>query len=236
MNPGRSDEQSTIKKSTIGYLSALPEFLLHPRRTIAPWLDKENPITDAIKLAGAMLAIGAGAAAAIKLGHTIEASSISFITAGTVAIWMIYGLFLHVFAYIAGARRGFRYTVTAYLYVIGFLQPVLVAILWGIVWLLPGAVSYREITVGLGGSGAMGVLTSGNFVSADAAVIYRFLSGALILTYFAACLATAQRISLVRSSFAAIASCLFFFIVFLIMNLISQVGLDAGFFKRLSFG
>ena len=82
----------------------------------------------------------------------------------------------------------------------------------------------------------MGVLTSGNFVSAPAVAIYRFLSGVLILTYFAVCLATAQRISLVRSSIAAVASCLFFLIVFLLMNLLSQVGLDYGFFKRLSFG
>jgi hypothetical protein len=93
-----------------------------------------------------------------------------------------------------GARRGFRYTIAAYLYVIGFLQPVLVAVLWAIVWLFPDAVSYREISIGLGGSGAAEVLATGNFFSLPAVALYRLASGVLILCYFAACLVPAQGI------------------------------------------
>lgn len=231
-----SERQAPMTASAATYLSALPDFLIRPRATLAPWLAEENPLPGAITVAGIMLGVGAGAAAALKLGQAIELSSIMFITAGTVAIWIVYGLFLHAFAYLAGARRGFRYTIAAYLYVIGFLQPVLVAILWAIAWVVPDAISYREITIGLGGSGAAGVLTAGNFISLEAAALYRVASGALILFYLAACLVPAQRIGALRASAAAIGSFLFFLVGFVVVNVVSQMGIDLGLFKRLAWG
>jgi hypothetical protein len=225
-----------IPAASAAQLSALADFLVHPRQTVTPWLAQSDPLPAAIKIAAVMLGIGASAAAALKVGKDIELSSIAFITVGTVAIWVLYGLFLHVCAYVAGARRGFRYTIAAYLYVIGFLQPVLVGVLWAIVWLFPDAISYREISIGLGGSGAAQVLTAGNFFSLPAVALYRLASGTVILFYFAACLAPAQGIGTMRSAVAAIISFAFFLIVFLVMSLASQLGLDFGLFKRLAFG
>ncbi len=231
-----SEQQMGLSDAAVALLSQIPDFLLHPRRTTTPWLENPNPLPRALKTAGALLVVSAAALAALKLDEPVELSSVVFVATGTVTVWILYGMFLHVFAFLTGARKGVKYTVAAYLYVIAFLQPLFTAALWGIVWLVPGGVSQRDITLGLGGSGSARAIVSGQFLSLESAVIFRLVSGLLILFYFAAVLIPAQQISWFRSALASSLSFLFFLASLGVLTLLSQLGLDYGFLMRLLFG
>ena len=203
-----------VKGVVVHNLAVVPDFLLSPRAKFEERFERENPFADAVPFAAVMFVLPAAAGAALGLASSIDGSSIAYISVGIVTSWLIYGIFLHGFAFLLGARRGVRNTLAAYLYVIGMLQPVLVVLLWAITWIAPGAVSFREIT-SFGGSGAAAIVASGNYLSFGWSAMYRCVAGVLILGYFAIALVPAQRITLLRSSLASLGSFIFFLAVYL---------------------
>jgi hypothetical protein len=211
-----------IKKAIIEHLALLPTVLLKPRSSFARLLASDRPLADAIPFALVLFVLSAAAGAALGLGSAIEASNVAYLAAGVVTAWVMYGIFLHGFAFVLGARRGMEYTIAAYLYVMAALQPVLVMVLSAVTWLAPGAVTMREIR-GLGGSGAGQAIAQGNFLDQgwDAAV--RVLASLLILVYFGIALVPAQRISARRAILASALSFVFFLVIYLAISFVGAL-------------
>ena len=191
--------QKTIDQLLIERLQQLPQFIIHPRATFSEVFKHQADFAAAVIFAAGMLFIGISVAFVLRITDKIEISSPAYIYVGTIVIWVMYAIFLHVFAYILGARRGIEYTIAAYLYVISFLQPVFVLVFFALTKIFQGTADYREITAKtLGGSGLARtiVLAKGKFLGSDVAFYYRLISGILILSYFAIALSQAQRISI----------------------------------------
>ena len=211
-----------ITAAIVERLAQLPEFLIRPGKSFAACFKAEDPFPNAVAFAAVMFSVGIAASAAVGIGSSIELSHVTILTVGSVALWVTYAIFLHGFAFVFGARRGIKLTITAYLYVMGFLQPVFVLVVYAITWIVPGAVTYGHIRRGLGGSGAAEVIASGNFLSFDANALYRVVSGFLILFYFAIGLAKAHHISVFRSFAASGASAVFFLISLVVIHVASR--------------
>jgi hypothetical protein len=158
-----------------------------------------------------------------------------FLTVGTVAMWLGYAMFLHVFLWLLGARRGLPYTVSAYLYVMGFLQPVFVWALFLVSVFVPDAVTHRTVEASFGGSGAASVFEQGRLFGGDAVAYFRLASGLLILGYFAVAAAAAHRIAVWRGIVASITSFLFFTVGFFLLYVLDSVA-GAGIITRLLRG
>lgn len=208
-------KKETVRQLFVEPLTLLPEFLLHPGRFISERFQARAPLAQSISSALILSVLGVAASVAIGVTKQADVSSALFLSIGTITLWMGYAIFLHVFALAFGARRGFNFTITAYLYLMGFLQPVFVVTLWLITLFIPGSVTDRTIGV-YGGSGFAHLIAKGRFFSEDAANIYRGVSSILILTYFAITLSAAHKLRLWRGIAAAVLSFAFFFVVFFI--------------------
>ncbi|MFL6655050.1 MAG: hypothetical protein ACJ8KA_09670 [Sulfurifustis sp.] len=213
--------QKTVDRLLVEHLTRLPRFLIHPRATFADIFKSEPSLADAIVFAAVMTFIGIAVAFALKITAKIELSSIGFVYVGNVVLWIIYAVFMHGFAVLFGSERGIEYTIAAYLYAVGYLQPVLAILLFGLSQMTGTKVDYREIR-SLGGSGSALLLARGNFVPGNTVFLYRAIAGLLILIYFALALAEAQQIGLLRASLASAASLLCWFVFFAIVYLISK--------------
>jgi hypothetical protein len=210
-------------------------FLLKPGQYLRTHTQGDPPLAHAVGSATVLFAAGLLAAIAIGAAQQADASSSVFLTVGTVAMWLGYAMFLHVFLWLLGARRGLPYTVSAYLYVMGFLQPVFVWALFLVSVFVPDAVTHRTVEASFGGSGAASVFAQGRLFGGDAVAYFRLASGLLILGYFAVAAAAAHRIAVWRGIVASIASFLFFTVGFFLLYVFDSVA-GAGIITRLLRG
>jgi hypothetical protein len=215
-------KKQTVRQLFIEPLTLLPEFLLHPARFISERFQDRAPLAQSISSALIFFVLGVAASVAIGIEKQADLSSALFLSIGTITLWMGYAIFLHVFAVGFGARRGFNFTIAAYLYLMGFLQPVFVVTLWLLTLFVPESVTHRTIGA-FGPSGFAHFVAAGRFFSEDLANIYRAVSSVLILTYFAITLSAAHKLRLWRGIAAAVLSFVFFYVVFEIAYLYSTV-------------
>jgi TIR domain-containing protein len=212
-----------------------PQFLRAPGQYVLTRTQREAPLGHALASSTVLFLLGLVAAIAIGAAQRAEPASAIFLALGTVTLWLGYAAFLHVFSWFLGARRGLPFTVTAYLYVMGFLQPVFAGMLFLVTVFVPGAVKYQAVTLGFGGSGAAVVVGQGRLFAHDASLLFRTASGMLILGYFAVAVAAAHRIKLWRGLTASALSFVFFLAGFGVLLLLDQL-LAIGIITRLAAG
>ncbi len=201
-------------------LTDLPKFLLHPRITLAPRLDELEPVKRALLFSMGMVAVSFACASVLKVTAGPELTNLAYTTAGTVVFWFIYAWFLHGFVYVFGGRRGASRTIASYLYIAGFLQPIVVVLLYALTWISTEPVVFEDLTIG-GGSGVALFMVTGAHLNGDIALAFRAIVGALILGFMAIVLPVAQSLSVVRSVFAVLTSFVFFLVGFMILLILS---------------
>jgi hypothetical protein len=225
----------SLRSLLIQPLVDCPQFLLRPRPYVLTRTQKGPPIEHALSSATVLFIAGLVAALAIGAAQDAELSTAVLLTIGTVTLWLGYAMFLHLFSWLLGARRGLAYTACAYLYVMGFLQPVFAWALFLVSVFLPDAVTHQTIAAGLGGSASANLLAEGRFFAADAVALFRAASGCLILGYFAVAVAAAHRIAIWRGIVASVASFTFFLFAFILLYAVDAAA-GLGIIQRLLRG
>jgi len=203
--------QRSIDKVTIQNLKELPQFLLAPARTYQERFASDSNLEAAILFAACMIFVGASTAYVLAAAGKVELSSLFFVYVGTVVLWIFYAMLMHGLALLAGATRGIQFTISAYLYVVGSLQPVLAVLLAGLSRVFQKKVEYRAIET-FGFSHVADVLAEGKFFSTSVTTAYRLISGTLIMVYFAIALMPAQHLSALSAASVAVGA-LFIFVV-----------------------
>jgi len=225
----------SLRRAFTEPLQDCPRFLLHPRRYVLARTQMDPPVLHALASATVLFVVGFVAAVAIGATRGAAPVSASLLSLGTVVLWLGYAAFLHPFARLLGARRGLAYTMTSYLYVMGFLQPVFAGALFLVTVLVPDAVAHRTIAAGFGGSMGAYIIAEGRFFGGDASAYFRAASGALILGYFAIAVAAAHRIAVWRGVVASALSLAFFACAFLALLALDRV-FGIGVIQRLLAG
>jgi len=214
----------SLRTALVQPLLDCPQFLLNPRQYVLTRTQREAPLAHALVSATVLFAAGLVVALTIGAAKGAEASSALFLTVGTVLMWLGYALFLHAFLFLFGARRGLPYTFAAYLYVMGFLQPVFAAALFLVSAFFPDAVDHRTVSVGFGGSMGANLVAQGRWFGGEAVEYFRVATGGLILAYFAVASAAAHRIAVWRGVAASVASFVFFVVAFFALYLADSFG------------
>jgi hypothetical protein len=208
----------SILQSLVDRLVNLPDFLVHPVRSFDQLFAAGADLKEAILFAAAMVFAGVAVSYVLNAARKIELSSVVYSYVGSVVLWMLYGLFLHVFVWLAGGHGGVRTTVAAYLYAMAILQPILPLVFFALGRVLQPKVERRSVwlTWTFGGSGAASGVYVGKkkFLTANVGVWFRLMSGVLILTYFAIAVACAHQMPLWRGALAALMSFVFFLVAF----------------------
>jgi len=223
------DQQGTsvtlsLRSALVQPLLDCPQFLRRPRQYLLTRTQREAPLAHAMVTAVVLFAAGLVAALTIGAARGAEISSAVFLSVGTVALWLGYAFFLHGFLYLIGARRGVPYTFAAYLYVMGFLQPVFAAALFLVTAFFPDAVDHRTVSVGFGGSMGANLVAEGRWFGGEAVEYFRVATGSLILSYFAVASAAAHRIATWRGAAASVTSFAFFVVAFFLLYLADSFG------------
>ena len=225
--------KQTVHQLFIEPLTLLPKFLLHPARFISERFQDRAPLAQSISSALIFFGLGVAVSVAIGIEKQAEVSNALFLSIGRILLWMGYAIFLHVFAVVFGARRGLNFTIAAYVYLMGFLQPVFVVTLWLLTLLVPGSVTHRTIERVYGSlfgpqfAHVVVNVTPERFFSENLVLIFRVVSGVLIMTYFAITLSAAHKLRLWRGIAAAVLSFAFFFVFFEIARVFSLLfGID----------
>ncbi len=226
---------TTLRSALVQPLLDCPRFLSRPRSYVLTRTQKGPPLGQALASATVLFVAGLVAALAIGAAQDAELSTAILLTVGTVTLWLGYAMFLHLFSWLLGARRGLAYTVSAYLYVMGFLQPVFAWALFLVSVFVPDAVAHQTIAAGLGGSMSANLLAEGRFFAADAVALFRGASGCLILAYFAIAVAAAHRLPVWRGIAASVASLLFFVFAFVLLYVV-DASAGVGIIQRLLRG
>lgn len=217
-----------VKAFVFDYLAQFPDFLVKPTRFFQARFERGSNLGDALLFAAIMAGIGFAVSVALRTGDKrLEVAATAWATLGNVTLWLMYAIFMHPFAFIAGARRGMTRTLAAYLYTISALQPVFIVALFAIQAVVPGAVQWQELKT-LGGSGAGQLIAEGNMLTDKAVTYYRAIGGIVILTYFAIGIAVGHRLAWWRCGLAVTGSLLFFVVGnFFVYLLASLTGLES---------
>jgi len=205
-----------VLKDLIHLLESFPQFLGSPYETSRALLADGAGIGAAATYA---VGLTAGSYYASSLLNVKKASreSIKEFIVGTLFIWVVYALFVHLFVSLFGDSKGAPRTVSAYLYTIGSLQPVFFFILFIMGQAVPNGVIFKKEWGQLMSLQAYGepkefLKVNGRVFSPTTTYVFRFTSSVLTFVYLGFSLAAAHQISFVSSFTAsAVAYLLFFF-------------------------
>jgi hypothetical protein len=207
-------------KDLIQLLESFPQFLGSPYDTSRALVEGGAGIGAAATYAVGLTVASYFASSLLNLKKASRESIKQFIV-GTLFIWIVYALFVHLFVSWFGESKGASRTVTAYLYTIGSLQPVFFFILFIMGQAVPNGVIFKSEWSRVSSLQGYGrakefLRVNGRVFSPTTTYVFRFVSSVLTFVYLGFALAAVHEMSFVRSFAASAIAYLSFFVFYMV--------------------
>lgn len=215
-----SEKVEDATAAAVRRVISVPDFLINPRVALGRFFDTNYRTGKGVIAGVGYYVLGIFVFYAIGALRELDTSHLGPQAVGNVLLWVMYGLFLHLFVWAWGGRQGFFRTIDAYTYVIGLLQPVLAFVFFVLtfVYVLKYECRVQHI---MGASGSIRYMTSIETFegfSPTGANVLTLISGVLISFYMAPAFAIAHRMSLWRGIAASVSPALFFLLLYLFVG------------------